>query len=210
MRHLYATRDSSLIELAKSYERRRCNHHELEKPLSTLECLSVVVDPKSNNVNKHNYIVASQTPEVRAHFRHIPGVPLVYVNRSVMILEPISGASDDLAIRDEKSKLRAGLKSTASVLGKRLRTDEDEQASKDLEQKKKRKSGMKGPNPLSVLKPKRRNIERKQPDGSRGIKESQGSTDENNALATEKKKRKRKPSKRADENGQAQGESIEA
>ncbi|KAJ3476304.1 hypothetical protein NLG97_g9172 [Lecanicillium saksenae] len=86
------------IELAKNYERRRCGHHpdEYPKPLSTLECLSSVVDPKQSGQNKHRYVVASQSQEVRRKLRGVRAVPLIYIKRSVMILEPMA---DDSAER---------------------------------------------------------------------------------------------------------------
>src|SRR5579862_5827982 len=96
MRHLYndSSLDSALVDEAKTYERRRCNHHTLDKPLSTLECLSSVVDPKSNSTNKHRYVIASQDGEARAFMRKVAGVPLVYISRSVMIMEPMADATE--------------------------------------------------------------------------------------------------------------------
>ena len=104
MRHLYTAQPKSEadIDQAKTYERRRCNHHTLEEPLSTLECFKSVIDPKDNNVNKHRYIIASQDSNVRAHLRRIPGIPLVYINRSVMIMEPMANATEELREREEK------------------------------------------------------------------------------------------------------------
>lgn len=88
MRHLYARNKEPgvdrVIEKAKAYERRRCGHHpeEYPEPCSTLDCLGSVVGA----TNKHRYVVASQDGEVRARMRGIPGVPLIYINRSVMIV----------------------------------------------------------------------------------------------------------------------------
>lgn len=88
MRHLYAqNREPGMdrvIETAKTFERRRCGHHPEShpEPCSTAECLGGVVGP----TNKHRYVVASQDGEVRARFRGIAGVPLVYISRSVMIV----------------------------------------------------------------------------------------------------------------------------
>lgn len=88
MRHLYAqNREPGMdrvIETAKTFERRRCGHHPEShpEPCSTIECLGAVVGP----TNKHRYVVASQDGEVRARFRGIAGVPLVYISRSVMIV----------------------------------------------------------------------------------------------------------------------------
>ncbi|KAL8919190.1 MAG: hypothetical protein Q9208_006950 [Pyrenodesmia sp. 3 TL-2023] len=150
-------------------ERRRCNHHELDKPLSTLECLSSVIDPKKSATNKNRYVVASQEEEVRRFCRGVKGVPLVYVKRSVMILEPMAESTISVKEGVERDKFRTGLRARP---GKRKREDDEEKgaggegtANKggthdgvSLEQKstkQKRTRGPKGPNPLSVKKSKK-------------------------------------------------------
>ena len=211
MRHLYTSqpKNEALIEQAKTYERRRCNHQNLEKPLSTFDCLKDVVTKGENGMNKHRLIVASQDEKVRAHMRRIPGVPLVYINRSVMIMEPMAEATEDLKTRDERQKIRSGLK-MRSTLGKRKRegneveaqdTAIEEDGSKFVlgshslpaatdntrpERKKKRK-GPKGPNPLSVKKPKKRTPPAPQPDNL---------LEGNDNIPSGKRRRKRKPSSR--------------
>ncbi len=173
MRHLYAATPKApeLIDQAKTYERRRCNHHTLDQPLGALECLQSVVDPKGSRTNKHRYVVASQVGGVRSYMRSVPGVPLVYINRSVMIMEPMTSATEDLRSREERDKFRAGLKGKRGAAAgvKRKRDDEDEageagesrggppSAGDDAPQKDKTKKtrGPKGPNPLSVKKPKK-------------------------------------------------------
>ncbi len=164
IRHLYNARpkNNALIEQAKDYERRRCNHHELQDPLSSLECLSSVVDPKGNMTNKHRYIVASQDREVRAHMRKIAGVPLAYISKSVMIMEPMNSVTEVQRDREERLKFRAGLKEQRKPEpGQKRKRDRQDGANKDLfcestgdarPQKKKRQKGPKEPNPLSVRK----------------------------------------------------------
>ncbi|KAI9720035.1 MAG: hypothetical protein M1812_003162 [Candelaria pacifica] len=182
MRHLYGAdpRAPNQIEEAKQYERRRCNHHTLEEPLTALECLSSVVDPKESKTNKHRYVVASQDQTVRSAMRQIPGVPLVYINRSVMIMEPMADATEDAREKEERGKFRLGLKSRGrpgSTL-KRKREDwgvdesrgETQQhqpglgedripnnaGDEGLSRKKGKKTrGPKEPNPLSVRKSKK-------------------------------------------------------
>ncbi|KAI9730613.1 MAG: hypothetical protein M1818_008095 [Claussenomyces sp. TS43310] len=169
MRHLYASAKepgvSFLIDKAKLFERRRCNHlpEDYPEPLSTAECLSSVVDPKDSNTNKHRYVVASQDLPTRKALRQVKGVPLVYINRSVMIMEPMALTSAEVRNREERGKFRDGLRRGAGPLSqgaKRKREDDDgnvgEQASSESLAKKKKKSekGSKGPNPLSVKKPK--------------------------------------------------------
>ncbi|KAL8894261.1 MAG: hypothetical protein Q9192_004473 [Flavoplaca navasiana] len=179
IRHLYTlpvpqTEKDPLILLAKSMERRRCNHHDLDEPLSTLECLSNVIDPKRSATNRNRYVVASQEEEVRRFCRSVRGVPLVYVKRSVMILEPMAERTAGVKEGIEREKFRTGLRAKP---GKRKREpegeDEDELARERLEHeeaefvdgedkgngektvKKKKSRGPKGPNPLSIKKAKK-------------------------------------------------------
>ena len=186
IRKLYADKDqpggNAAIELAKTFERRRCGHHpdQYPKPLETIECMRSVVDPKSTGENKHRYVVASQSLDVRRMLRGIRGVPLIYIKRSVMILEPMADESVHIREREEKRKFRAELK---NPLGKRKREekeerdggegDEDESDNEDVEQKKatqasttekkpKKNRGMKGANPLSMKKKKPEQLPKKE------------------------------------------------
>lgn len=156
-----------MIAVAKSLERRRCNHHLLDEPLTTLECFRDIIDPKQSHTNPHRYVVASQEEDVRRYCRSVQGVPLVYVKRSVMIMEPMSEDTAKLKERMDKSKFRDGLRrNTAAVTGKR-KEREDNIAEMDLKggskaeaddnvpSKKAKIRGPKGPNPLSVKKPKK-------------------------------------------------------
>ncbi|KAI1136886.1 hypothetical protein F5Y05DRAFT_389392 [Hypoxylon sp. FL0543] len=172
MRHLYARKSEpgveAAIEQAKShFERRRCGHHpdEYPEPLSALECIHSVVDPKDNGVNKHRYICAINDDSVRANLRQIAGTPLLYIRRSVMIMEPMATVSAKIRSKDERSKFRAEIKTPS---GKRKREDDDgsdqEGDKKDAapnateankpEKKKKKAHGKKEPNPLAVKKKK--------------------------------------------------------
>ncbi|KAF2707775.1 hypothetical protein K504DRAFT_446879 [Pleomassaria siparia CBS 279.74] len=165
MRHLYEASDQEIISKAQTFERRRCNHHLLEKPLSTLECLSSVVDPKGSLTNKHKYIVATNNPEVRDFLRKIPGVPLVYINRSVMILEPMAKAAEKQRDEQENAKFKNGLKSrrTSQAGGLKRKHDGEEEANESItgqnaepsRREKKRAKGPKAPNPLSIKKAKK-------------------------------------------------------
>ncbi|KAF2421031.1 hypothetical protein EJ08DRAFT_690315 [Tothia fuscella] len=224
IRHLYnaTPKDDSLIETAKSYERRRCNHHLLDDPLSTLDCLTSVIDPKGNSTNKHRYVVATQDGRLRAKMRQIPGVPLVYINRSVMIMEPMGGATEDLREREERAKFKSGLKDRrgATVLGKRGR-DEDEEAgsaeegvhpdrarniatpvanvtttaTSEAAPKPKKRRGPKGANPLSMKKPKQRTAPTTTEVAEKPTKKP---ADIATAETEAKKKRKRKPRPKAE------------
>lgn len=128
------------IEVAKQAERRRCGHHELEQPLEEGDCVLSVVDPKGSGTNKNRYVVAVQEMETRQRLRKVAGVPLIYINKSVMILEPMGLRSTEVRDADERAKVRAGLKGRRSANGtpaaitttttaslKRAREDEDDE-----------------------------------------------------------------------------------
>ncbi|KAK4629500.1 rRNA-processing protein utp23 [Fulvia fulva] len=170
IRHLYNEPQSpdkdAWIETAKQAERRRCGHHELEKPLSALECIMSCVDPKDSGNNKNKYVVATQELEIRQKLRAIPGVPLVYINRSVMILEPMASTSEKVKEVEEKAKIRAGLKTRrgATLAGAGEKRKRDDEGGEDGDQaeggaepakKKPKAKGPKGPNPLAVKKAKK-------------------------------------------------------
>lgn len=101
------------IDLAKSFERRKCNHREaipgdecLASVVGTSPYPSLTLPPtahyhyrtgwgfaRAGETNKHRYVLAIQAQELRQKLRAIPAVPIVHVNRSVMILEPPSDAT---------------------------------------------------------------------------------------------------------------------
>ncbi|CAA7266606.1 unnamed protein product [Cyclocybe aegerita] len=124
------------VDLAKTFERRKCNHREA---IPGDECLSSVVGDK----NKHRYVIASQLQPLRVKLRAIPATPLVHINRSVMVLEPPSDATLKAKESTEEQKLHASAPDLALV----------GTSSQPAPPPKKRK-GLKGPNPLSVKKKK--------------------------------------------------------
>jgi U3 small nucleolar RNA-associated protein 23 len=176
IRKLYADKDqpggNAAIELAKTFERRRCGHHpdQYPKPLETMECMQSVVDPKSTGENKHRYVVASQSLDVRRMLRAVRGVPLIYIKRSVMILEPMADESVEIRAREEKRKFRAELKKP--TLGKRKRdekeadgdgsgSDKEAAPTSTSEKKPKKNRGAKGANPLATKKKKSQELPKK-------------------------------------------------
>lgn len=221
IRKLYARKDEAgireAIEVAKQCERRRCGHHpdECPEPLSTVDCLQSVVDAKKRGENKHRYVVASQSQEVRRMLRGVRGVPLIYIKRSVMIMEPMSDESAQLRAREERGKFRAEIKTASkkrrrddsdvdgdqsegseegktaeSRRPKALVSGEDEEESKKKKLKKRR--GPKEPNPLSVMKAK------KQKQAGEERHDKKESTQDADAVSTGPGKRKRRKKAKAE------------
>lgn len=197
IRKLYAQKAdpvaSAAIDVAKSFERLRCGHHpdKYPEPLETRECMAQVVDRKDTGQNKHRYVVATQKQDVRRMLRGVRGVPLIYIKRSVMILEPMADETAQQRAREERRKFRAEIK---TALGKRKReaqSDEEgheanslppqawehaDQQGADRRNMKKRR-GPKGPNPLSVKKPQKnaREVPKRKGDLQGGEATSNGS-----------------------------------
>jgi len=158
---------TACIELSKTFERRRCNH---EEPLSTLECLKAVLDPKDSGTNKHRYVLAVQDPLTRQWARGVKGLPTIYVARSVMIMEPMAEASIRVKDGEERGKLRSGIRRSMLTAGdgekrkreelKELEVGQDKVITEEEQVHKKRKiKGPKGPNPLSIKKTKMKMVD---------------------------------------------------
>jgi U3 small nucleolar RNA-associated protein 23 len=95
--------------------------------------------------------------------RTIMAIPLVYINRSVMIMEPMAEATAENREREERGKFRAGLKRgtpRATLKRKREGSEEGKEQAQggngDRDVVKKAAKGPKGPNPLAVKKPKKK------------------------------------------------------
>ena len=153
--------------------------------------------------------------------RAIPGVPLIYISSSIVLLEPMTTATEDVRDREEKQKFKAGLKGkrNAGAGEKRKRDDEEgsdgqsiaDQSTVDAQSKKKKKSfGPKAPNPLSVKKPKKATAEKSaKPKSAESAPKSQPS-DAADGDDSGKRKRRRKHKPKADGDGEGEGGGSEA
>ncbi|KIW60822.1 hypothetical protein PV05_01008 [Exophiala xenobiotica] len=163
---------------------RHCKHKnddgedvgELDEARCLLDLLAG--QPHGNEIpkNKQHYILATADVDelerrrkgfidVRERARMISGVPIVYVKRSVMILEELSGASEAVKRKGEKEKFAEGLVglNRKRKRGEGAEDDEDEGDLLALELedengnagvKARGTKRAKGPNPLSVRKKK--------------------------------------------------------
>lgn len=118
--------------------------------------------------------------DVRPGARAVPGVPIIYVKKSVMVLEEPSVATERAVRGIEKDKYKDGI--GGAVRGtKRKREDDDEAGDDDSDSEDggarlttskspKKQKGPRGPNPLSVKKkkqpPKTTRSEQEKPDST--------------------------------------------
>ncbi|KAL4915762.1 hypothetical protein BDW62DRAFT_212457 [Aspergillus aurantiobrunneus] len=209
---------------------RHCSHNEDSTPIDEASCLLSLLSPSSDvKRNKEHYTLATADPPapaksnsatqqdagrkrkrdaddgmqalrqaqgLRRGARSIPGVPIVYVKRSVMILEPMSAPSEGIREGVEQDKFRAGL------------NDPDARKGADGAGKKKKKElkKAKGPNPLSVKKPKKREEPagpKRERRGDEGEKRdgSEKAADEGEAAPKAKRRRRHHKSARQEESG---------
>ncbi|CAH1757093.1 4820_t:CDS:2 [Entrophospora sp. SA101] len=133
--------EDALIQL----ERRNCFHQR--KPVSSAECLASIIEKD----NPHNYCVATQNDSLRELFRNVPGVPLLYIKRSVLIIEPASRITLEKSKQIEMEKTKPSNEEISFLtnansdilLLKKSTMDGSE------EKKKNKRKGPKQPNPLS-------------------------------------------------------------
>ncbi|VVT55335.1 uncharacterized protein SAPINGB_P004545 [Magnusiomyces paraingens] len=274
MEALYKTQNQEAIELAKSFERRKCGHFPpsslseaskkkkfdddgkvigaKEKPEETKDeeaktnnetkpnkkgkkdkkkddkdmpdpnatktpsaCLWTVV-AVDKTFNKHRYLVGSQDFRLRARLRVIPAVPLLYINRAVMVMEPMSEATTKMREAIENAKLTGGLNKLPAGIAplpqkRKAGEGDDESEEKDgdgstaaEEPAKKKKKGPKGPHPLSVLKKKKKPTVKHEPEP-----ESEPKKEETEGEGEKKKRRRKHHGGSKKENGEEQSKKIE-
>ncbi|KAI6024480.1 Fcf1-domain-containing protein [Pisolithus marmoratus] len=168
------------VDLAKTFERRKCNHREA---IAGDDCLASVV----GDTNKHRYVIATQSQPLRAKLRFVPGVPIIHINRSVMILEPPSEETIRVKQQKEQQALCPGAEELAKL-------------SQQPSNPPRKKKGPKGPNPLSVKKKVARstlprNSDTTAPSSTSGLsicKERQREETDERPTSTRKRKRHRR------------------
>lgn len=76
----------------------RCNHDSLK---SATECLEAMVGAD----NPEHFFVASQDGGLRKKFRQVPGVPVVFVQKNYLLLEPPSEYQHQIARMTETERM---------------------------------------------------------------------------------------------------------
>ncbi|KAL7749247.1 hypothetical protein RI367_005399 [Sorochytrium milnesiophthora] len=178
----------------RRFELRKCGH---PRGLSAAECLTQLI----GSTNEQRLVIATQDTKLRSTFRNIPGVPLLYLSNSVLVIEPHSAATLDYVARHEQGKtlVPASEKKQLKVLKSRdapaTTTTTPTVPSGKMPARKK----VKGPNPLSVKKRKRTDDEER---SAKRPKAEQAAPESFNADATavptteQHKKRRRQKKKR--------------
>ncbi|ODN80046.1 hypothetical protein L202_03905 [Cryptococcus amylolentus CBS 6039] len=141
-------------DLAKTFERRKCNHRTALEPD---KCLEDVI----GQTNKHRYIIASQSTALRLASDRIPALPLIHFNaRGVLVLSPPSTATVREKNKAEEGRRLEGVKVLEGVVDGGNVVGAAEAGPGAGVEKRARK--VKGVNPLSMKKKK---VEKKEGEG---------------------------------------------
>ncbi|KAF9939666.1 hypothetical protein BGZ65_009859 [Modicella reniformis] len=196
---------------SKRFEKRRCKHQEA---VDESICLSEIIA----DTNPHNYVVASQSKKLRLKFAMIPGVPLLYIKRANLILEPPSEASLQAGKKIENQKTHASTKELQTLKAVKIsalgKVSIDPKLIKKIDAKKenrkqkveikkakllKKREGPKEPNPLSVKKKKSGT-----PPQPVKRKEAPPAMEESESAPEKKKRKRRKPKLTGESDGEVQ------
>jgi U3 small nucleolar RNA-associated protein 23 len=163
---------ADLPAIARKIELRRCAHNP---PLSALECIKKCIhdglklaleneavggDPQKKPLESPfdktkglmRFMVATDDNPIKQLARSIPGVPLIYIERTFPLLEAPTPATLELA-RNREALRRGLMPGEDKVIQTKVLADAHEKPSLEPLHKRKR---AKAPNPLSVKKPKAR------------------------------------------------------
>ncbi|KAF9583928.1 hypothetical protein BGW38_008087 [Lunasporangiospora selenospora] len=197
---------------SKRFEKRRCPHNSAAAPES--DCISKII----GDSNPHNYVIASQSKTLRKHLATVPGVPILYIHRANLILEPPSDASLKKLKEIENSKMHVTDKELQRLKGVKVSKEGkvtiDAKLAKKFEEKLEKKKakreafkakitlkrkGAKEPNPLSIKKKKK-----PAPAKSEGVEQEKKfkAKAEGGEESPEKKKRRRRKGKGGDAGAQ--------
>lgn len=141
---------------AKGNEQRKNKNHYI---LAAADWDEGIKDPKERqklDTERRKKLRAGQPDvDVRNHARMIPGVPIVYVKKSIMELEQPSVATERAIRGIEKDKFRDGVGGAARGVKRGREDDEsDEDDERSGGQNARRTQKPKAPNPMSIKKKK--------------------------------------------------------
>lgn len=170
--------------VSKKYETiKLCNHNPA---IEVNDCILSIVAKAKDNIR---FMVASNSDSLKEELRKIPGIPIIFNHRGQVFLEAPSKLSCQVALREERSKLRPDgdeLKILAKVI------PAVPAISYDQKLKKKRKRSV-APNPLSCKKKKMVKAPKLESD-TKKPQNSQPIAEPNPAVkSSAKKHRKRRP-----------------
>ncbi|TDH73224.1 hypothetical protein CCR75_007943 [Bremia lactucae] len=135
-------------DLAKSFKIAE-THNQLDDDEQRSVDVSKTIQSIIGDRNVGKFVVCTQEVELRKALRLVHGVPLIYLNRSVLVFEDISRATLAIVRQEEKSNMAKLDVNEKRKLNQMVEAGDNDNDAKLQRTTKKR---AKGPNPLSVKK----------------------------------------------------------
>lgn len=170
------------VAAALAFARNHCDLLDAPKRDDAETCTEVI---KSlvGAANARKFFVATQEEELRSHLRGMPGVPLMHIQRTVLLLESPSSSSRQQSGRAEAQKQIgvSGAEVETFALARRVRQaerakkrreDGERGAALAMRGGRRGKPAAKGPNPLSVKKKKKKDKNKGEQKGKTGSSSS--------------------------------------
>jgi len=126
---------------AKKLQMRHCEHRE--NPVSAVECIKSLI----NKPEKGRFFVGTQDEELKTHLRKVPGIPLFYIHKNIIVLDKPSKVTMDKIDEISSARMEVPVSEKPSTINVEVKTKSSLPRTRQ-----KRKS--KGPNPLSCKKKK--------------------------------------------------------
>lgn len=134
------------IVIAKGLYRIKCGH---DQPLGAAACCGEMLEDRDNK-----WLIASQDENLRAQIRQIPGVPILYLNGQVPVLEPPSETSTNEHQWREQVKSKIHDWEQPKLIEKERLETLAALKREAVEAKRAKRKKMHNPHPLSNLKKK--------------------------------------------------------
>ncbi|KAG2763904.1 hypothetical protein JG687_00001778 [Phytophthora cactorum] len=144
-------------ELAKSFKVAEVYDQSQDEKQETVD-VSKSIQSIIGERNDRKFVVCTQEVELRKALRLVPGVPLLYLNRSVLVFEEISRATLAIVRQEEKANMA---KLDVNEKRKLEQMQEGESVESHEEQQRLKKKRAKGPNPLSAKKSTKKKVRAK-------------------------------------------------
>ncbi|KAG6976085.1 hypothetical protein JG688_00001711 [Phytophthora aleatoria] len=144
-------------ELAKSFKVAEVYAQSQDEKQETVD-VSKSIQRIIGERNDRKFVVCTQEVELRKALRLVPGVPLLYLNRSVLVFEEISRATLAIVRQEEKANMA---KLDVNEKRKLEQMQEGESGESHEEQQRIKKKRAKGPNPLSAKKSTKKKVRAK-------------------------------------------------
>ncbi|KAG7401789.1 Small subunit processome component [Phytophthora boehmeriae] len=151
-----ATREA--YDVAKTFKIAEPYDQQDEDGDKTSVDVSKTIQAIIGDKNERKFVVCTQEVELRKALRSVPGVPLLYLNRSVLVFEEISRATLAIVRKEEKANMS---KLDVNEKRKLEQIQDGDRDGDSQEHQRLTKKRAKGPNPLSMKKPIKKKVRAK-------------------------------------------------